>query len=107
MAISVNGPTAASQTLPPQQLDANARYMQREALKLERREHITTKESKERRADYVPLDSIKRRVDQAGTEENLAARGENRVKLKGWTTAWKDLEDDGTADQSLNTVNEG
>ena len=107
MASLTRGPDALSQTLSPEELNANAVRMQREALRLERRENITTKEAKDRRADYVPLDLINRRVDQAGTEENLAARGSNRGKLIGWTTVFEDLQDDGTADPSFTVVNEG
>ncbi|KAL6714923.1 hypothetical protein ACLMJK_007183 [Lecanora helva] len=90
------------------ELEANAQQAQLEALGLNRRNVLSTREFKEKRAEFVPLGGIQRRVDEAGTEENrLAAQSGVRQQLTAWSAAWQDLKDDGTNDEGLQDVNEG
>lgn len=102
---------AAGRGFPPvseQERERKLLYMQQEALGLNRRDHLSIKDFRERKAQFVPLAQITRRVDEAGSEENrLAAQPEVRRQLTAWATAYEGLEDDGTADQDLRDVNEG
>ncbi len=107
MVAMVDSAATAPQTVSEQERNDNMILMQLEALRQGRRDHISTRDFKERKAEYVPLRCITRRVDQAGTEENLAAQGKARKQLTAWNTAYLDLQDDGTAEQALKDVNEG
>lgn len=80
--------------------------MQLEALQ-PLRESVRTSEHKEEKRNYVPSAYIQRRMDEDGTEENRAAKGEGRQKLASWNSAWTALQDDGTAIEELRDVNEG
>lgn len=82
-------------------------FDQIEALGLVRISKLKSTEFKEHKRDYIPTAYLSRRVDEAGTEENRLAQGDARDKLTAWSTAYADLQDDGTADDVLLDINEG
>ena len=81
--------------------------MQMEALSKSRRERITTTDTRERKAEFVPLGMIQRRVDRDGTEENLTTRGKVRTQLAAWSTAWENLYEEDPETPALKDINEG
>ena len=93
--------------LSEERRQGNMVRMQMEALSRSHRERITTNDTRERKAEFVPLGLIQRRVYQEGTEENSAAQGKARTQLAAWSTAWKNLQDDDTETRSLKEINEG
>ena len=106
MAAAVAATMIVPHTSSQQELLDNALFMQREAIATNRKNRFLTTDYKENKF-FKPVHQISRRVDQAGTEENLAARGGAMKALTAWNAAYKDLEDDGTAEPDLGKVNEG
>ena len=104
----MNARTTTLRPISAEEAEKNAIMMQMEALGLERRDQISTKDFKEKRLEFVPLSHIQRRVDEAGTEENrLAAGSAARTHLAAWNTVHQSLREDGAVDQNLRDVNEG
>ena len=109
MAESVDAQVANATTnkLSEEQRKKNMLHMQMEALGMTRRENYSTTEFRENRREFVPLYRIQRRIEQEGTEENLAVQGNTSAQLNAWNTAWRRLKDDGAVTEELKEVNEG
>ena len=107
MAADASAAALMPRTIAEKEREENMLFVQLEALAKDRRDHLSTRDFKERRAEFVPSRNIVRRVDQAGTDENRSIQGEARKHLTAWNSVYKDLQDDGTADLDLGDVNEG